>query len=410
MPGKQVPPAYPEPARMAPVRVSAYTACCAAGRGRAAILAALQARRSGLRPNDFGTARLDTWIGRVAGVERMPLPAHLAQWECRNNRLAWMGLTQDAFAESAATVRERLGPARVAVVLGTSTSSIGATEEAYRALTPDGQFPEHLRRPVIHTPHSTGTFVQHALGLTGLCVTVGTACSSSAKVFAHAERLMRLGLADAAVVGGVDSLCDSVLFGFNSLELVSPQPCRPFDLQRRGINLGEAAGFALLERDAGRGPLLLGYGESSDAHHMSSPHPAGGGARLALRDALARGGARPGQIDYINLHGTASQKNDEVEAQVIAELFPARTIASSTKGWTGHTLGAAGILEAVITLLALESGHAPGTLNATVLDPVCGPQIRVDNVDADLALALSLSFGFGGSNCALLFERDATPL
>jgi 3-oxoacyl-[acyl-carrier-protein] synthase-1 len=270
----------------------------------------------------------------------------------------------------------------------------------------DGQFPEHLRRPAIHTPHSTGAFVQQALGLTGLCVTVATACSSSAKAFAQCERLMRLGLADAAVVGGVDSLCDSVLFGFNALELISPQPCRPFDIQRHGINLGEAAGFALLERGAGPGPRLLGYGESSDAHHMSSPHPEGLGARLALRDALARGGVEPEQIDYINLHGTASQKNDEAEARVIADLFPARTFASSTKGWTGHTLGAAGILEAVITLLALESGHAPGTLNSSVLDPACGPQLRLGNEEKNLARALSLSFGFGGSNCVLLFERQ----
>jgi 3-oxoacyl-[acyl-carrier-protein] synthase I len=124
-------------------------------------------------------------------------------------------------------------------------------------------------------------------------------------------------------------------------------------------------------------------------------------------DALARSGTGAADIDYINLHGTASQKNDEVEARVIADLFPAHSIASSTKGWTGHTLGAAGILEAVITLLALESGCAPGTLNADVLDPVCGPQIRTGNSDADLRTGLSLSFGFGGSNCALLFGREA---
>jgi 3-oxoacyl-[acyl-carrier-protein] synthase-1 len=265
-----------------------------------------------------------------------------------------------------------------------------------------------LRRPEVHTPHSTGDFVQHALGLTGPCVTVATACSSSAKVFAQAERMLRLGLADAAVVGGVDSLCDSVLFGFNALELVSPDPCRPFDPGRRGINLGEAAGFALLEPGAARGPALLGYGESSDAHHMSSPHPEGRGARLAVRDALARAAVDACQVDYINLHGTASQKNDEVEARVIDDLFPARTIASSTKGWTAHTLGAAGMLEAAITLLALESGHAPGTLNSGALDPACGPQIRLENTDADLRLALSLSFGFGGSNCVLVFSRGGS--
>jgi 3-oxoacyl-[acyl-carrier-protein] synthase-1 len=391
------------------VRIGAYTASSAVGRGRAATLEALRVRRSGLLPNDFGETPVPTCIGRVAGVEGAPLPERLARWECRNNRLAWLGLDQDGFLDAVEAARERYGRARIAVVVGTSTSSIGASEEAYRRLQPDGAFPSDLRRPIVHTPHSAGEFVQDALGLSGICVTTATACSSSAKVFAQAERLLRLGLADAAVVGGVDTLCGSVLFGFNALELVSPEPCRPFDPARRGINLGEAAGFALLERagaaHAQTGPWLLGYGESSDAHHMSAPHPEGLGARIALRDAFARSGLGPGQIDYINLHGTASQKNDEVEARVIADLFPARTRASSTKGWTGHTLGAAGILEAVITLLALEAGLAPGTLNSTALDPACGPQIRLDNAQADLAFALSLSFGFGGSNCVLLFGR-----
>jgi 3-oxoacyl-[acyl-carrier-protein] synthase-1 len=217
---------------------------------------------------------------------------------------------------------------------------------------------------------------------------------------------MRLGLADAAVVGGVDTLCGSVLFGFNSLELVSPEPCRPFDRARRGISIGEAGGFALLERDGDGGPWLLGYGESSDAHHMSSPHPEGLGARLAIQHALERAGLAPDAIDYINLHGTASQRNDEVEARLVSAMFPARTLASSTKGWTGHTLGAAGIVEAAITALAMETGVVPGTLNARELDPVCGPQIRIDNAAAEVQYALSNSFGFGGSNCSLLFGRS----
>jgi 3-oxoacyl-[acyl-carrier-protein] synthase-1 len=197
------------------------------------------------------------------------------------------------------------------------------------------------------------------------------------------------------------------LFGFNSLELVSQEPCRPFDAHRQGISLGEAGGFAFLERDGEVGPWLLGYGESSDAYHMSSPHPEGAGARLAIEDALAVAGLAPQAIDYINLHGTASLKNDEVEAGLIAELFPASTIASSTKGWTGHTLGAAGITEAVITMLAMETGLVPGTLNAEHLDPSCGPQIRIANEHREISHALSNSFGFGGSNCVLLFGKDA---
>jgi 3-oxoacyl-[acyl-carrier-protein] synthase-1 len=246
--------------------------------------------------------------------------------------------------------------------------------------------------------------VQHALGLEGVCATVATACSSSAKVFAQAERLIRMEVADAAVVGGTDSLCGSVLYGFNSLELISSEPCRPFDVRRDGISLGEAAGFALLER-SGTGPWLLGYGESSDAHHMSSPHPQGLGARLALEAALASAALPAEAIDYINLHGTASRKNDEIEGAAIAALFPPRTRASSTKGWSGHTLGAAGILEAVITLLALEHALVPGTLNCTEIDPGCGPQILRDNEERTLEFALSNSFGFGGSNCVLAFGR-----
>jgi 3-oxoacyl-[acyl-carrier-protein] synthase-1 len=349
---------------------------------------------------------LTTFIGRVAGVEDFPLPRSWAAWECRNNRLAWLALQCDEFHAFVNEARERYGAHRIALVLGTSTSSIGATEEAYRRLLPDGQYPEDLRRPVVHTPHSLGDFVRVALGLEGIVVTVATACSSSAKVFCQADRLIRSGLADAAVVGGVDSLCGSVLFGFNSLELVSPEPCRPFDLNRRGISIGEAAGFALLERDGASGPWLRGYGESSDAYHMSSPHPQGLGARLAIEAALERATVTPSAVDYINLHGTASQRNDEVEARLVAELFPASTRASSTKGWTGHTLGAAGIVEAVVSFISLEKGLVPGTLNAATLDPACGPQVCVGNEAREIGLVLSNSFGFGGSNCSLLFGRD----
>jgi 3-oxoacyl-[acyl-carrier-protein] synthase-1 len=391
---------------MRPLAISTHSLCSAVGDGRLATLRALRERRSGLQRNDFGAAPLATWIGRVAGLEEQALPPQLAQWDCRNNRLAWRGLLADGFVDAVAAARERHGPDRIAVVVGTSTSSIGASEEAYRRLEPDGRYPSDLRRAIIHTPHSLGDFVQHALGLSGLSVTVATACSSSAKVFAQAERLIRTGIADAAVVGGVDTLCGSVLFGFNSLELVSPDPCRPFDVERRGISLGEAAGFALLEREAPATAWLLGYGESSDAHHMSTPHPEGRGARLALQAALERAQLAPADIDYINLHGTASQKNDEVEARLVADLFPAATFASSTKGWTGHTLGAAGIVEAVISLLAIEHGVLPGTLNSQTLDPVCGPQIRRDNEERAARNALSFSFGFGGSNCVLAFGNS----
>jgi 3-oxoacyl-[acyl-carrier-protein] synthase-1 len=403
------------PARIPPVAITAFTATCAAARGVDALAAALRERRSGLSPNDLADHPLPCFIGRVAGLEETSLPPELARFDSRNNRLAWLGLIHDGFREQALALRERHGRGRVAVVLGTSTSNIGETEKAYRALDGDGRFPERQRRPDVHQPHGLGLFVQTALGLDGPCLTVSTACSSSAKVFASAERLLRAGLADAAIVGGVDTLCGSVLYGFNALGLVSAQPCRPFDVARNGLSLGEAAGFAVLERIGGKSgsveksaPLLVGYGESSDAHHMSAPHPQGLGALRALEDALARAGLEANDVGYINLHGTATPANDAVEAAMIARTFPATTLASSTKGWTGHTLGAAGIVESVIALLALERGFVPGTLHTEILDPVCGPQIVIDNREASLRVVLSNSFGFGGNNCCVAFARAGT--
>ena len=392
-----------------PLAIAAYTATSALGRGLDAHLAAMREGRSGLRPNDFGAAPLPCWIGRVDGLEEdaAALPAALARWECRNNRLAWLGLQQDGFLERVQAARQRYGAHRVAVLLGTSTASIGATEEAYRRLDSDGGFPADLRRPLIHAPHSLVGFVAEALALTGPALTVSTACSSSAKAFANAERMLRLGLIDAAVVGGVDTLCDSVLFGFNALELVSRAPCRPFDQHRDGISIGEAAGFALLERidAAPDAPRLLGYGEASDAHHMSTPHPEGLGAELALRDALARAGLQAEQVDYINLHGTASLKNDEVEAALVARVFSPRTRVSGSKGYTGHTLGAAGIVEAAIALLAIEHALVPGNLGGDAPDPACGAHFAWHAESRPVAIALSNSFGFGGNNACLALAR-----
>jgi 3-oxoacyl-[acyl-carrier-protein] synthase-1 len=401
---------------MPPLAIRAYTATTALGRGRAAQLDALRARRGGLRRNDFGSvdfgpAALDTWIGRVDGLEDIALPAEYAAWECRNNRLAWLALQQDDIRDTIAAMRDRHGATRVAIVLGTSTASIGETEAAYARLD-DGAFPADMVRPNVHTPHSLGGFVQQATGLRGPCVTVATACSSSAKVFAQAARLIQAGVVDAALVGGVDTLCGSVLFGFNSLGLVSSAPCRPFDSARDGLSLGEAGGFAVLERtrnrgarDSDEGLQLRGYGESSDAHHMSAPHPEGLGARLAMGDALMRAGVAAAEVGYLNLHGTATPANDAVEARAVAAMFPDTLHASSTKGWTGHTLGAAGIVESVFALLALEHGLLPGTLHSSMADPACGAQIRFDNAQRGIDHAMNNSFGFGGNNCSLVFGR-----
>lgn len=402
---------------MTPLAIRAYTATTALGHGREAQAEALRTRRSGLRRNDFGEGattdvRLETWIGRVDGIETLTLPPELAAYDCRNNRLAWLALQQDGLPEAVAALRERHGAERVAVVIGTSTSSIGASEEAYTRLV-DGAFPDDLRRPLLHTPHSPGYFVQLATGLRGPCVTVATACSSSAKVFAQAARLIHAGVVDAALVGGIDTLCGSVLFGFNALGLVSTRRCLPFDARRDGLNLGEAGGYALLERhDPARpGLTLRGYGESSDAHHMSAPHPEGLGAQLAMQGALARAGLAPAEIGYLNLHGTATPANDTSEAIAVGGLFDESLHASSTKGWTGHTLGAAGIVESVFALLALERGLLPGILGSdeageTQPDPACGPQIHFDNAERTIRYAMNNSFGFGGNNASLVFGRE----
>ncbi len=394
---------------ISPVCVSAYTSTSALGVGRAAWLAAIESGAGGLRINRLGVDPLKTWVGEVDGLDK-PLPSGLKDWDCRNNRLAWLGLLGDDFVTQAMRARERFGATRVGVVMGTSTSSIGATEEAYAQRDAQGRFPDALANPRLHTLHSLGAFVQEALGLQGPCVTLSTACSSSAKAFAVAERWLRLGLADAVVVGGVDTLCGNVLYGFHALQLLSPEPCLPFDVNRAGINLGEAAAYALLEK--GDGALqLLGYGESSDAYHLSAPHPEGRGAERALDDALTRSALTASSVDYLHLHGTASQQNDAVEAALVNRRFEPHTHASSTKGWVGHTLGTAGALGAVVCLLSIETGWMPGTANTLVLDPVCGPQIKQRAARGAVRVAAAHAFGFGGSNCVLVFGagRQARP-
>ena len=230
---------------------------------------------------------------------------------------------------------------------------------------------------------------------------------SSAKVFASASRAISAGLCDAAIVGGVDSLCMTTLYGFSSLELLSTQACRPSDISRDGISIGEGAGFALLEKtDFGNtGMALLGYGESSDAHHMSTPHPEGKGAISAMQEALSRANLEPYQIDYINLHGTSTKSNDAAEGQAVFALFGNNTAASSTKGWTGHTLGAAGMTEAIISALCVENNMVPCSLNTTQIDPSIPIQVLKEHQHKPINRVLSNSFGFGGSNCSLIIGR-----
>jgi 3-oxoacyl-[acyl-carrier-protein] synthase-1 len=398
---------------MAPLILSRYTVVSALGKGLDETYRALRDRRSGLRPCDFEDVAIKTYIGRVEGLEDVPVggpPSKgLEQFDCRNNRLALLGLQQDGFMQAAIEARERYGAHRVAVILGSSTSGILETEHAYRHRHPaTGALPAPYltRYRYTHNMFSVAHFVRSYLGLKGPAMTISTACSSSAKVFATAARFIEAGFCDAAVVGGVDSLCLTTLYGFAALELTSSGPCRPCDADRDGLTLGESAGFALLEKaeHGGHGGTvaLLGYGESCDGYHMSHPHPEGAGAIKAMRGALMRSGLTPEDIDYINLHGTATRANDSIEDKAVTSVFDHSTPCSSTKGWTGHTLGAAGITEAVIAALCLTRSFIPGTLNTTRVDPALRSLVLLENREQPVRRVLSNIFGFGGNNCSLI--------
>lgn len=391
---------------MTPLALSAYTLTTCLGRGMDATREALRAGRSALAPCAFETVQLDTWVGEVAEVDDQRLPEALSRYDCRNNRLTLMGLETDGFGDRVREAVARYGADRVGVFLGTSTAGILQTELAYRRRDPaTGALPGDFHYRTTHNAFSLAEFTRDHFGLTGMAMAISTACSSSAKVFAAAARQLALGTIDAAIVGGVDTLCLTTLYGFASLQLTSKNPCRPYDASRDGISIGEGAAFALLERNtapAAGTVMLLGVGESSDAYHMSSPHPEGLGARMAMEAALRSANLTPADIGYINLHGTATPANDAAEGKAVAALFGDRVPGNSTKGATGHTLGAAGAIEALVCAMALTDGRLPGSPGTGALDPSIPIRYQLHGEDAPLRHALSNSFGFGGSNCSLV--------
>jgi 3-oxoacyl-[acyl-carrier-protein] synthase-1 len=282
---------------------------------------------------------------------------------------------------------------------------MGSSEDAYRLRRGQGRWPEGFDYRRSHAIEALCRFSSEVLGVHGPMVTISTACSSSAKVFLTAQRWIEADLADAIVVGGADSLCLSTLHGFDGLQLLSDDVCRPFDAERRGISIGEAAGFMLLER----APALVAFaggGESSDGWHMSTPHPEGIGAQDAMRSALAASGLSSGDVGYVNAHGTATPANDRSEAAALVAVFGERGVpVSSTKGVTGHTLGAAGIVEAVVTVQALLQRTAPPSANLRTVDPALSIDLVVHPRAISQRHAMSNNFGFGGSNCSLIFSR-----
>jgi 3-oxoacyl-[acyl-carrier-protein] synthase-1 len=392
-----------------PLRLSSFTMTSALGAGLDTTLTALRAQRTGLARCAWETVDLDTYIGAVDALEHFSVRADLHAFDCRNNRLAQLGLEQDGFSPAVRNAIQLYGAERIGVFLGTSTSGIHSSEIAYRHRDPtSGALPPEHDYQHTHNSFSVADFVRRYFGLRGPAHAVSTACSSSAKAFGSAQRMISCGLIDAAIVGGVDSLCLTTLYGFNSLQLVSSQPCKPFDVHRDGISMGEGAAFILVERatHALAGDILMtGIGESSDAHHMSSPHPEGMGARIAMAAALNMADLHPCDIDYINLHGTSTPSNDAAEDKGVTTVFGTRTPCSSTKGHTGHTLGAAGGIEAVICALALRHNIAPAGVGTHLIDPQLRSRYLLSNMEQPMRHVLSNSFGFGGSNCSLVFTK-----
>lgn len=392
-----------------PVHVTSYTLTSALGVGNGATLQSLFDGRGGLSQYQL-RSNGTTWLGLMPRIVDQPITGSLAAYDCRPNRLLGGAMAQDGFMEAVSRARNKYGSERVGCFLGTITAALIHVEDCYRDHHPERcDLGPNVRANYTFNLHSVTEYCQKMLSITGPSVTISTACSSSSKVFAAAQRYIDAGLCDAAVVAGVDCACDTFIYGFRSLGLLSSEPCRPWDRRRNGISIGEAAGFALLERHpaGANGIVLLGSGETSDAYHMTAPHPEGEGAELAMRRALLKAGLEPSEVDYINLHGSGTLANDVAEDLAVLRVFGDDTPCSSTKGWTGHTQGAAGITEAVLSMLSIEHSFIPGTLNLSEPDPKLGARVLQDTVYRPVKSVLTNSFGFGGNNSALIF--GATP-
>ena len=390
-----------------PVYLNELGVVCALGAGRTQVAQGLFAEApGGLSPCEDVLPGHTLALGRVHA--RLPDLADLPiALRGRNNALLDIALQQIARPVQAAIARH--GAGRVAVVVGTSTSGIGETEPALRVLAHEGRWPRGFAYGQ-QEMGSAANFVRHRSGATGPAWTLSTACSSSAKALASGARLLRAGIVDAVIAGGADSLCRFTVAGFNALESVSASRCLPFSRHRCGINIGEGAALFLLTREPG--PVrLAGWGESADAHHMSAPDPSGAGAMSAVRQALQRAGWSPDEVDYLNLHGTATRHNDAMEARAVAGVLGTTVPVSSTKPLTGHTLGASGAVEAALCWIAMIDN--PGQrLPPHWWDGEADPELPAlalvtpgSHAGAGLRRVLSSSFAFGGSNAVLALER-----
>lgn len=392
-----------------PLPVTAYTSLSACGSGNTSFYRHLAENKTALGPLNLFDVPFSTVVAQIVG----PLPElrpKLSLYRCRNAQVALAALNnpEDGLRTALEKAVARYGKQRIGVIIGTSTSGMFETESAYAHLLQHAHMPEHWHFLESHAYQATPRFLQLELDLHGPCYAVSTACSSGVKAIAAGQRLIAAGVCDAVLVGGVDTLCRLTLRGFHSLELVSEQACRPLDKNRQGINIGEAAGLLLLEKPSpeyAHCPHLLSVGESCDAYHMSSPHPDGDGAVLSMQNALRLAGLSATAIDYINLHATATRINDQVESNAVYRVFgDNNTPCSGSKGITGHTLGAAGALEAIAVLLAMQHHFIPGTCGLQELDEKCRCNVVQQPLyDRELRTVMSNSFGFGGNNASVIF-------
>ncbi|MFZ5602164.1 MAG: beta-ketoacyl synthase N-terminal-like domain-containing protein [Pseudomonadota bacterium] len=392
---------------IAPTYVTAFSLVSALGVGNQQTLDSLRNQRSGLRHYDMGAGLGSTWFGFVDDAQTPKVEGEFANYDNNCIRLAQAVLNQDGIMEAVAAARERYGSHRIGCFLGTITGGSDQLERYYQ----DGSIYTKSAFNLVDQYHQSGSlisitlFMRRVLGLTGPYATIGTACSSSAKVFAAASRAIQAGICDAAIVAGAEGFNETLIHGFRSLGVLSANPCRPWDKKRDGINLGAAAGVALLERNptSPDNLRLVGYGESCDGYHMTAPHPEGAGVELCMRQALATAGLQPGDIDYINAHGSATPMNDASEDSAIQRIFGRDMACSSTKGWTGHTQGAAGITEAIILLMSMRENLAPASLNTEELEEGMGCRILLQNEPMAIRYGLTNSMGFGGNNSTLIF-------
>lgn len=387
---------------LVPVYLNTVGVVCCQGLGMEALQQGLRQPAPLPALSDYGTRPLP--LGRYDGpLPSIDLPE--THWHSRNNQMAHAAYSQ--IQADVAQAIQTYGAARVGVVIGTSTSGIAETEQALEYRAQNGKLPDSFAYPA-QEMGATAAYIATVSGCLGPTYGISTACSSGAKALASARGLIRAGVCDAVISGGVDTLCKLTVQGFSALEAVSDSPCNPFSRNRKGINIGEAGALFLVTKEP-KGAELKGVGSSSDAHHISAPDPAAGGAIASMQEALDDAGITAAALDYVNLHGTATTLNDQMEATAMAAVCGPETPCSSTKPVTGHTLGAAGALEAAICWQLLQN---PQRLPCQYWDKIPDPALPILNLVKEntpppksIDYTLSNSFAFGGNNIALLLGK-----